>query len=128
MNKELEALRTIGNIRVKETYSDEPSKVSDLKTLFKNQYLLIKQALTPPTEEEVCKALSEYLGEEIIYIDSDIYGNSLFPYTYKMENVVYNKRGLLIFYDKLPPHLITLIGRFYEGDELDEWNNKKVWI
>ena len=34
MSKELEALRTIGNIRVKETYSDEPSKVSDLKTLF----------------------------------------------------------------------------------------------
>lgn len=45
MSKELEALRTIGNIRVKETYSDEPSKVSDLKTLFKNQYLIIEQAL-----------------------------------------------------------------------------------
>ena len=45
MGEELEALRTIGNIRVKEKYSDEPSKVSDLKTLFKNQYNIIEKSL-----------------------------------------------------------------------------------
>jgi len=72
------------------------------------------KALAPPTQDEVCKALSEYLPHlnEITYNKktkcfendgySDILNNILFDCNY---------------IEDLPPHLITMIGRFYESLE-----------
>jgi len=75
----------------------------------------IEKALTPPTAEEVCKALSEFVGREVSYT------NKQFHYIIKNTQVLIyvtetynNKTFSLGVY--LPPHLITLIGRFYEGE------------
>lgn len=65
--------------------------------------------LTPPTEEEVCKALSEYIGDKVIYIDDTFQFGSIVIVTLYNDNTI----GFNI---SLPPHLITLIGRFYEGE------------
>jgi hypothetical protein len=63
-----------------------------------------------PTSEEVCEALSEYYHYEVEYSKRDM--------TFESELSWYAcfKDGVIDFGgDKLPPHLITLIGRFYEG-------------
>jgi len=87
----------------------------------KNNLLTIQQALTPPTEEEVCKALSEYCktnikfdGVEGFYytaLNMDLY---LVQYTH----------GVVILPDNemyyLPPHLIIMIGQFYKDKERKE--------
>lgn len=69
---------------------------------------------TPPTADELCKALSEQLKLKVSYSAKQFY--------YKIENTecimfvteTYGD-GLWSINDYLPPHLITLIGRFYEG-------------
>jgi hypothetical protein len=65
----------------------------------------IEKALTPPTEQEVCEALSEYLDTECRY-----------------DNVAFQRLdGCWFEYIDIndltvsAPHLITLIGRFYEA-------------
>ena len=65
-----------------------------------------------PTADEVCKALSEYYHYEVEYSKKDM--------TFESELSWYAcfKDGIIDFGgDKLPPHLVTLIGRFYEGLE-----------
>ena len=71
----------------------------------------VEKALTPPTEEEMCKALSEHLGEKIVFEGFSLHnidmskGVCVFnPKTKEIEIIV-----------ELPPHLIIMIGRFYEG-------------
>ena len=81
--------------------------------------IYIKQVLTPPTAGDVCKALSVYFGEEARY-DNDkrvfmftdgnrkgghITGSNKYHNTYAISGYA------------LPPHLITMIGRFYESLE-----------
>ena len=73
----------------------------------------IKQALTPPTAEEVCEAI----------LDSD---NGITKVEYRFNNV-YGKMDFLIYEGSwnswvsdwgmlsLPPRIVKLIGRFYEG-------------
>ena len=76
---------------------------------------ILKQALTPPTSDEVCKALSEFVGREVSYT------NKQFHYIIKNTQVLMfvtetynNKTVSLGVY--LPPHFITLLGRVYEGE------------
>jgi len=67
-----------------------------------------------PTADEVCKTLSEFVGREVSYT------NKQFHYIIKNTQVLIyvtetydnNTFSLGVY---LPPHLITLIGRFYEG-------------
>ena len=73
----------------------------------------LKQALKPPTAEEVCKALSEYLGETL-WFDEDKNIRVSTQWVVKRLGDI----GLEFFY-VLPPHLITLIGRFYESKMKD---------
>ena len=83
------------------------------------------KALTPPTSDAVCKALSEYLKEgglnywlKVKYIkDEGFYqtdGETKLPIMYEIrhKNILHlnNSRDL-------PPRLIILIGRFYEAQE-----------
>ena len=82
----------------------------------------IKKALTPPTADEVCKALSEYYKWEVSY--SNERHNHMFYFEESklgvlrlLNNGVYFIQSDYHKTNALPPHLITLIGRFYEGLE-----------
>lgn len=66
-----------------------------------------------PTVDEVCEALSEELNQVVTLYDNRFTGNDeTICYTWKFPNGHIN---LVFDYEILPPHLITLIGRFYEG-------------
>ena len=102
MSKELEALESIFN---KPFTCDE-------------EYTLLKQALTPPTAEQVCETLSEYMNVEVYYKEG-YYGDSfLYKDNDKTKWIVslYKHKVAWVFELKIPPHLITMIGRFYEGE------------
>ena len=73
----------------------------------------IEQALTPPTADEVAKALGEYFNDNVIYEKEDkgFTFSKYSPYICHIENEI-----IIINYIKLPPHLITMIGRFYESE------------
>ena len=118
MSKELETFNII---------SDKLNGFEHYEQVEINKQLeIILQALTPPTEEEVCKALSEELGVSIYY-------NQLHRYFYYevLEIVGRNKKEIIICtftkrsqnhknetleikYD-FTPHIITMISRFYKG-------------
>jgi len=66
------------------------------------------KALTPPTEEEICKALNEYLKEEIKYEDESFYADGI-PICY-----ITNHETFLVHND-LPLYIMSMIIRFYEG-------------
>lgn len=72
------------------------------------EYDIIKNALTPPTEEEVCKALSEHYDKRVIYEVGQFYvavskSNKCNVYNFVDINALKSK-----------PYLITMIGSFYE--------------
>ena len=74
----------------------------------------ILQVLTPPTEEEVCEALEKHTTFLTAYNKHE---KEFFD-----DNgcICYLINGRTYFNDiALPPHLITLIGRFYEGVEYE---------
>ena len=88
----------------------------------------IKQALTPPTEKEVCEALSEYLEQdvkninEMFYYGKDIQFTEICNTTF--EDIYGNQ--LYAIYLNLPGHLITMISRFYEGKVKENERNSKI--
>ena len=98
MNKELEALRKkiLKNCRC------------DIKCL---EYDNLLKALTPPTEDEVCEALSEYSNKKVYY------ENGKFEVGKYEPSICYLQEDNIVWFNwfKLPPHIITMIGRFYEG-------------
>lgn len=85
--------------------------------------------LTPPTEQEVCDALSEYYDTDVLYENKE-FGTAFYTGLKKrdMNGKEYIKKRVIVvcyegeigFNASLPPHLITLIGRFYEGRMDDE--------
>jgi benzoyl-CoA reductase/2-hydroxyglutaryl-CoA dehydratase subunit BcrC/BadD/HgdB len=86
----------------------------------------VLKLITPPTVEEVCKALSEYTGCEVKYDVNETVKARAFFYgkvKYDLDGIKYTqKRTICVSYDDevmfntaLPTYLITLIGRFYEG-------------
>ncbi len=118
MSKELEALEGIKLALAKHLSKDTGVSVEKHLDYLENdtQIETITKALTPPTADEVCKALSEQLKEKVSYGVKEFY--------YKIENTecvmfvieTYGD-GLWSINSYLPPHLITLIGRFYQGVE-----------
>jgi len=107
MSKELEALENIKDILISYNFAFDKYTADNFN--------LIEQALTPPTEQEVCDKLSEYFVDKYICEDNKFfnYGGN------EPEPVIYNTNyGVVIKYG-LPPHLITMIGRFYEGKVQD---------
>lgn len=89
----------------------------------------IEQALTElesikryPTAKEVCGALSKYLKAEVKYIPHPIRKNGfylvdsgLYLVSLGDDNQVNFSYNNWIKFNQLPPSLIVLIGRFYEG-------------
>ena len=70
--------------------------------------------LTPPTEEEVCEALSEYFRNDMKHCEEVIFRQNKFIIVFESggySNVIDFTRQLL----EEAPYLITMIGRFYEG-------------
>ena len=109
--KELEALEYLYKGAREGTPLHEIALCDDCKNI-------IKKALTPPTEEEVCRQLSEYIKRPIEY-----YAPAK-QFVIRCSNGYHEISRLHgtneISFDTtycLPPHLITLIGRFYEGLE-----------
>ena len=72
--------------------------------------ILKELALTPPTAEELCEELSAYMKEPVWFDDNKTIRISTQWLVKKI-----GKYGLE-FMAVLPPHLITLIGRFYEKE------------
>ena len=111
MSKALEALR---NIQANTYYVDKHGNEQHVYPPDDAQFELIRKTLTPPTADEVCEALSEYLGEIIIF-NSGSFMNERGT----AEVCAIGGLGLVHFNKHLPPHLVTLIGRFYEGVQHD---------
>ena len=108
MNKELEvAIKIIKDETLYDSSNNRCPYVKDLP-----QWKIIEQALTPPTEEEVCEALSEYYGFEVVHEGLDFIPKIEHDYYYEVVSVADNR---IVFTAPLPPHLVTMIGRFYEG-------------
>jgi hypothetical protein len=104
MNKELEALEIALNWKAMtgQPMADE-----------------IIEALTPPTADEVCKALSDWINTIDFYPPRKVYydDKKVSFEVGKYEPSICYKDDERIWFNwfRFPPHLITLIGRFYEG-------------
>ena len=113
--KALKALESIKK-EIRATYVDEEGKRQYTSRQDDDErYIIIKQALTPPTAEEVCKALSDYLRPHYIREVKVTFENGEFVFFDRI--LVQNIGGdiWLNFPIDFPPHLVTLICRFYEG-------------
>jgi len=126
MNKGVEALDQAIS------YLEEEYDITDIDHILLELYV-VKKLLTPPTSKKVCNAISKHLKEkdygmsdnfskEVTYneitkefeveclYDRDSYNN--------MEAIIGIHRDIQMFFniiDELPPYLMTMIGRFYEG-------------
>ena len=111
MSKELEALERI--------YENEFYDMSEEYDLVKKALNELEALKKPPTVEEVCKALSEFTGQDVLYseVTHEFYytENTSGPISHEQFITETYGDGLWSLGVYLPPHLITLIGRFYEG-------------
>ena len=116
MSKELEALRTIKRLVInKHGYGDDYQEEIDT----------IKQALTPPTEQEVCEAL-----DKLWKLDKNIHTSLHFIFNKKDNEFQMvdgdNKVWRYISFTRdsedamtlldLPPHLLKMVSWFYEKE------------
>ena len=101
MSKELEKsikwLSNVNNFENVSRYSKE----------YFEHFNKVVKALTPPTEQEVCKALSEETGNSVYYENGKFYVHSV---------LWHNALSL----DTLSKKSISLIGRFYDGLKKEE--------
>ena len=90
-----------------------------------NHLYTLEKALTPPTSEEVCKEIEKWLESQKITVTARakrvVYsGQSQIFQTDGFEPVGLcgGRDGRVAFLDRLvlSPHLLTLIGRFYESE------------
>ena len=109
MSKELEALKN-----VRENIWIIPMKYID-ETIHE-KLDIIKRALTPSTQEEVCEALSAYFKKEV-KIDKR-YKDIVF--TCDNRNIVMVDNNSIRISQWLPPKLGKMIFAFYEGVEQHE--------
>lgn len=102
MNKALEAFKRIWAL-------------FDFKDMQYERSLVIK-ALTPPTADEVCETLKEYLKRDCYYDEKRKYfgDEDLIIICLMPEDKLY------IAY-MLPSHIITMIGKFYESLDVEKW-------
>ena len=87
---------------------------------YSQDFRTIKQALTPPTANEVCEAMSKYFEVSVGYLMGDFFiGKNDYEVEYLIETVIndVNKEKLIVLHTAFTPHLITLIGRFYKSLE-----------
>ena len=109
MNKELEALRVL---KANAILFDDGT---DFGASMLEAISELDKYLTPPTADEVCEALSEYLKEPIKYVRTSFVNERETAEVCGLFGL--DNYDLVDFNTPLPPRLITLIGRFYEGLE-----------
>jgi hypothetical protein len=111
-NKELEALEELKKIDIiidgcAWNYKD---------TNYKESFDVLEKYLTPPTADEVIKALSEYYGRKVVFRDNAfwyktiIYDNEQWVREVSLKDLSKDNRG----------DLITMIGKFYESLEAEK--------
>ena len=103
-------------------------KREEYTSILQMRYDLLKSELEalkkPPTVDEVCKALSELLDDNVILF----YGDFVATKTNRVVVCKFDNNEILTEIS-LPPNLITLIGRFYEGLEVEERKeDKQTWL
>ena len=82
----------------------------------------MKELINPPTEEELCKALSKHDGGgQVIYENGNFYSVDV-DKGFKeimLECMKDNFGNYVIDFcnDSFPPHLITMLGRFYGNNK-----------
>ena len=104
--------------------SDEWNEGTPRRKSLDKAHEVLRKALTPPTSEEVCKALSEHDEIDVKHergenLDVFYYG----IIKHDMNHKEYIQKRIICIGDNseinlnasLPPHLIELIGRFYGG-------------
>jgi len=125
MSKELEnvleALNEIGQLEFEDikSFYDDSGDMKRIETT--EQFTIIEKALTPPTEEEVCEALSTHF-ENIRYSQLFVsYVGREFEVSYEpfLSQVIAYKKddGNVSIELELPPKLGKMIFAFYEGIE-----------
>lgn len=109
MSKELEARKTLNKYRNFWYNEIDKEKVEVANAL--------NVILTYPTQEEVCKELSRHTGREVIYDNNNLLKCFYVLVPMGRLTLVRVEEDCVVFntYHWLTPHLITLIGRFYEG-------------
>lgn len=79
-------------------------------------FRIMQKALTPPTADEVCEAFSEHDDFDEVYYDDSTKGFYSNDIAICYLGINHNKTPIIIFEYDLPPHITTLISRFYEGE------------
>ncbi len=122
MSKELEALleeiKLVANRHYISSCDNQITKLNCLQVEYEIYKLVGKIEIllkTTPTADEVCKALSDYFGFDYYYQDGYFYRSDGIKYIYPIK--VSGFIEIQMYDGHLPPHLITLIGRFYEAQE-----------
>ena len=125
MSKELEALnilknristlalnrnRDIANLEMKDIVTGIETWVVPI---FEKALTKLEELMRYPTADEVCKALIDYFGFGFYYQDNFFYRSDGIKYIYPLK--VSGFTEIQLYDGHLPPHLIILIGRFYEG-------------
>ena len=110
------AVKALDNIVKKETTSG--STIMDFGYGNSGDYLTVKKALTPPTADEVCEAFNKHYNYNVEYeYDKTFKGfknkqGTMWGYVCSLM-----EDGTIRFLDDLPPYLVIMIARFYEGLE-----------
>ena len=118
MSKELEALRELGM----QTVHDEEGYEEPVEVYLKEHYYKLMKLLLPPTEEEVCEVLSDYYSrDKIIYENGNFYVEGDDWKGIYIELTKDEKGNYVIYFwvDKFPPHIVIMVGRFYESKVKD---------
>ena len=116
MSKELEALKEVVSYQWWDCYNDEPQEMNEKQ---QQAYDHLVKYLTPPTDKDVVMALLKHFDKKIFFYDEISRTFKEVHLTRNDEYVSYFRDGTITINVNygLPPHLITLIGRFYEGLE-----------
>jgi len=116
MSKELEYLKELQDDLNTESDSGNEHYGRKWKSWYNSRLNIIKKALTPPTEEQVCEALSGYYcSARVIFIENEFMVDDIEEYHEDITkcNNAHNTYAIVV---ALPPHLITMVGRFYEEE------------
>lgn len=115
-----EAIKRLRSIGEKGMLQSDYREVSDSLALYRQDLELV---LHTPTVDELCKTLSVWFKESKYhsYISTVFYSEKG-KYFYTEDE---NRNLVEMIFDnyyihEISPHLITLIGRFYEGVEVKE--------
>ena len=139
MKKELELLNDVFDYITGESKEFNSVQIIDKVVDIKLALYRLDKLETPPTSDDVCKALSEYYKTNVFcrkheHQDVPAIGSTFIDTFYYLKiktdvnGIEYKTERIIVLGDSvdvslnasLPPHLITMIGRFYESESEKE--------